>query len=121
MLLEKRIARAERYHELLAHLPVHRSDNWRSSRTLWRYTLLLETPADALQVTAQLRGNKIHASNHYWSLADLFSGDKSLPNTRYFCPRVLNLWVDDVADDAYIARSCDIVESTLHNHVEIGS
>lgn len=112
-MVAKRIERAGCYDELLARLPVRRSSNWRSSRTLWRYTFLLENPETALRVTAALRKNKIHASNHYWSLADIFDGDKSLPNTAYFCPRVLNLWVDDVANEAYIRRSVEIIEAAL--------
>lgn len=109
-IVAKRVAAGERYDERLAALPVERPRNWRTSGTLWRYTFLTD---DALRVTEHLRKHRIHASNHYWSLADLFAGVKSLPHARRFSPRVVNLWVDDVADEAYIARSCDLIAEAL--------
>jgi dTDP-4-amino-4,6-dideoxygalactose transaminase len=112
-MLARRIARAERYHELLSSLPLDTSEAWRTSRTLWRYTFLAHKPAEAQLITRSLRANKIHASNHYWSLADLFDGEKALPNTRYFCPRVVNLWVDEVADETYIRKSCSVIAEAL--------
>jgi dTDP-4-amino-4,6-dideoxygalactose transaminase len=111
--LDARLRRAETYHQALATLPVRQSDNWRRSGSVWRYTFMLPTAEETLCVTASLRRNAIHASNHYWSLADLFCSDKSLPNTGVFCPRVLNLWVDDVADAEYIRKSCDVIAGAL--------
>lgn len=111
--LQRRIANAELYHELLAPLPLDRCDAWRASGTLWRYTFLARTPQQAQRITAALRTNKIHASNHYWSLADLFEGRKDLPNTRHFCPRVVNLWVDEAADERTIRRSAEVIEEAL--------
>lgn len=111
--LGARLRRAEEYHEALADLPVRQSDNWRRSGSVWRYTLMLPTADDTLRVTASLRRHKIHASNHYWSLADLFGGDKGLPNTNIFCPRVLNLWVNDAAGAEYIRKSHDVIAGAL--------
>jgi dTDP-4-amino-4,6-dideoxygalactose transaminase len=111
--LADRLHRAALYRELLANLPVRQTGNWESSRSLWRYTFMLATPQQAIHTTERLRHSHIHASNHYWSLADLFLGDKSLPNTGHFCPRVLNLWVDDIADDAYIETSCRVIAESL--------
>lgn len=111
--LRARLDRAERYHEALSALPVRQSENWRKSGTVWRYTLLLPDEETTLRATEALRRNKIHASNHYWSLADVFRGDKDLPNTAVFCPRVLNLWVDDVAGSDYIRKSCEVLTQSL--------
>ena len=74
---------------------------------------LVTDPAKLLDVTQRLRENGIHASNHYWSVADLFYGEKCFPNTNYLCPRVLNLWVDDNATESYITKSCDIILQSL--------
>ena len=107
--LEARRARAAAYHERLSRLPVRLSESWTSSRSVWRYTFMLESAEQALRVTDRLRRNGIHASNHYWSLADLFGGESDLPNTAVFCPRVLNLWVDEFATEDVIERSCRII------------
>jgi dTDP-4-amino-4,6-dideoxygalactose transaminase len=111
--LAARRERAEAYHEALAALPVRQSENWRRSGSVWRYTLLLRGAEETLRVTANLRRNRIHASNHYWSLADLFGGGESLPNTDVFCPRVLNLWVDGAADAAYIRKTAEVIADSL--------
>jgi dTDP-4-amino-4,6-dideoxygalactose transaminase len=111
--LAARLERAEKYHQRLSRLPVQLSEKWASSRAVWRYTFMLRTPEETIRVTGQLRRNGIHASNHYWSLADLFDGEKNLPNTAVFCPRVLNLWVDDVATDAFIERTCHLIAESL--------
>jgi dTDP-4-amino-4,6-dideoxygalactose transaminase len=108
-----RLQRAARYHEALDRPGFRRSEAWRHSGVVWRYTFLVEDPAALLAATEQLRRHGLHASNHYWSLADLFDGDKGPPNTAYACPRLLNLWVDDVADERYIERTCAILRQTV--------
>ena len=94
---------------MLQDLPLDLCDQWRSTGTLWRYTFLARTPRQAQRITGALRRNRIHASNHYWSLADVFEGVKDLPNTRTFCTRVVNLWVDDQVDGDYIRRSAEVI------------
>jgi dTDP-4-amino-4,6-dideoxygalactose transaminase len=111
--LRARLDRAEQYYERLAELPIRQSDNWRRSGCVWRYTLMLRNAEETLRVTVSLRRNNVHASNHYWSLADIFNGDKSDHNASVFCPRVLNLWVDDVADAEYIRKSCRVIADSL--------
>ncbi|MEA2235602.1 MAG: hypothetical protein QOC81_326 [Thermoanaerobaculia bacterium] len=111
--LKARLERAEQYHAALAGLPVRQSDNWRSSGSVWRYTFLLPTADATFRVTSSLRRNGLNASNHYWSLADIFDGDKSAPNTAVFCPRVLNLWVDESASAESIRKSCRIIADSL--------
>jgi dTDP-4-amino-4,6-dideoxygalactose transaminase len=111
----RRIERAARYESLLASaggdllLP----SSWKGSGVAWRYSFLFKDAAKTRSVTSALRRNGIHASNHYWSAADLFYGEKSAPATGYVCPRLVNLWVDAVATDDYVARSCDIILRAL--------
>ena len=109
----RRLERAARYEELLAGAAVMLPTNWHESGVVWRYSFLINDAAKTTRVTAALRKNKIHASNHYWSLADLFDGDHNHPNTRYICPRILNLWADETATRSYIEQSCDIILSAL--------
>jgi hypothetical protein len=90
------------------------ASSWRESGVLWRYSFLIKDPQKLLMITDKLRKNKIHASNHYWSMADLLYGEKDHPCTAYVCPRILNLWVDENATEDYIARSCDIILSACN-------
>ncbi len=110
-----RIERAERYHALLSDCQPDLAlfDPWRTSRVLWRYTFLVKDPSRLLSVTEALRKNGIHASNHYWSLADLHYGEKDHPNTSYICPRLLNLWVDETATECYIGKTGDVIGKSL--------
>ncbi|HEX7831089.1 MAG TPA: DegT/DnrJ/EryC1/StrS family aminotransferase [Thermoanaerobaculia bacterium] len=111
--LPERIARAERYHAQLEGLPIVRSDAWRRSGALWRYSLLLPSRAATIRISDFLRRNGVAASNHYWSLADLFDGDKSLPNAAAVSERVVNFWVDDSATGAKIDRACALLREAL--------
>jgi dTDP-4-amino-4,6-dideoxygalactose transaminase len=111
--LQARLERAEQYREKLSALPIRQSDNWRRSGCVWRYTVMLRTAEETMRVTAHLRRNSIHASNHYWSLADVFNGGESGSNTALFCPRVLNLWVEETADRDYIGKSCRLIADSL--------
>ncbi len=111
--LAARITRAERYHAQLEELPVIRSDAWRSSGALWRYSLLLPSRSATVRISDCLRRNGVAASNHYWSLADLFDGNKSLPNAAAVSERVVNFWVDDSATDAKIDRACALLREAL--------
>jgi dTDP-4-amino-4,6-dideoxygalactose transaminase len=108
-----RIARACQYRKSLSQGDLSLSSNWLDSAALWRFSFLVNNENKTGLVTSALRKARIHASNHYWSLADLFYGDKSLPNTNYVCPRIVNLWVDGTATPEYIAKSCDIILGCL--------
>ena len=112
----RRVECAAQYEDLLAGAgaEVMLPTSWHESRVLWRYSFLIKDPAKTIRVTAALRKNKIHASNHYWSLADLFEGRHDHPNTTYVCPRILNLWTDETVTGSYIEQSCDIILSALN-------
>ena len=109
----RRVECAAQYEDLLAGAEVVLPTSWHESGVLWRYSFLIKDSAKTIRVTAALRKNKIHASNHYWSLADLFYGEKVHPNTSYLCPRLLNLWTDQTVNSSYIEKSCDIILSAL--------
>jgi dTDP-4-amino-4,6-dideoxygalactose transaminase len=108
-ILAKRLARAERYHANLEGALVQRSDAWRRSGAIWRYNLLLRSREETNRVSHDLRANGVAVSNHDWSLADLFTGDKSLANSQTLSERIINLWVDDSATADKIDRACDLL------------
>lgn len=90
--LERRRAIATRYHDALRTLGsrVTCSEAWRTSGVVWRYTFLARDPAAAISITGALRGAGLDASNHYWSVAQLFS-DRVLPVSTEVSRRVVNL------------------------------
>lgn len=109
-----RVARAAQYEAALADCAaLTLSDSWKESGVLWRYSFLVNNATQTARVTAALRKNKIHASNHYWSTADLFYGEKDYANTAHVCPRIINLWADETATVDYVARSCDVLRGAL--------
>lgn len=108
-----RLRRAERYDELLAVLPIQRPDAWRRSRSIWRYSFLLRSAEETIRVSNQLRRNGVNASNHYWSLADVFLGVKSLPHAREVESRIVNFWVDHLATDEAIDRGAQLLATML--------
>jgi dTDP-4-amino-4,6-dideoxygalactose transaminase len=109
----ERVARAAFYHEHLRRpgLKHPRPEVWREAGAVWRYTFVAEGDGQAARLTEHLRRHGIHVSNHYWSLADLMHNDKSHPNTAWFNSRVINLWVDETADKAYLEKTRVAVDS----------
>lgn len=108
-----RVERALLYRDLLVSENVIHPGGGQESGVVWRYTFLVTDPDKLLNATREIRRHGIHASNHYWSVADLLYGDKTLSNTTYVCRRLLNLWVDDTATESYIRRSCEIILQSL--------
>jgi dTDP-4-amino-4,6-dideoxygalactose transaminase len=107
--LARRRARAEATHRALAPFSfLQRTRAWAESGVCWRYSFLADTPDRCLRLTAGLRKGGIHASNHYFSLARLFD-DLDLPNAELVHRRIINLWVTEVATDAYLARTAQII------------
>jgi dTDP-4-amino-4,6-dideoxygalactose transaminase len=111
--LAARLRRAERYAAGLSGLRLSTSDAWRRSGTIWRYTFLAPSRQDANKISAALRSSGVDASNHYWSLADLFDGDKTLCAAQDAGSRVINLWVDDRATDDAINFACERLKMVL--------
>ena len=108
-----RVVRGRRYADGLEGCDVTVPSRWADSGVLWRFSFLVNDSAKTVPVTTALRENGIRASNHYWSLADLLYDDKTHPTTARFCPRVVNLWVDETATPECIDLSCDIVARAL--------
>jgi dTDP-4-amino-4,6-dideoxygalactose transaminase len=77
--------------------------------TLWRYTFTTPEPFDAIRLTKLLREEKIHASNQYWSLSEIWNSSASHENSAWFQTRVINLWVDKNVNENYIAKTRDII------------
>jgi len=111
--INQQIERAMLYKNLLQDDNLVHPVGWESEGVVWRYSFLIKDTKKLIHITNELRKNGINASNHYWSVADLFYNEKTYSNTSYICPRILNLWVDDNADRAYIEKSCEIILKNL--------
>jgi hypothetical protein len=106
---ERRQARAARYRSLLCHagFTVLRGD---SGEAIWRLPLLAADAALARRATRALRTAGLPASNHYFPLNRLFGGP-TLPCSEAIGDRILNVWLDDKADDETIDRSTAILNA----------
>ena len=76
---------------------------------VWRYTFTCPSPESTLSLTAELRQAGLHASNQYWSLAEIWSGDTSHPDAYWFGRRVVNLWVDEWASPQNLERTAQVI------------
>jgi len=105
---------ALRYHQGLAPLGprVQRSEGWRASGVVWRYTFLAADPDAAEALTRALRAAGLNASNHYWSVAQ-FLYDQRLPVATDASRRVVNLWVDRTIGEGDVDRTIAIVNRVL--------
>lgn len=94
------------YDQMLSECACHRIslDTLEKAGSPWRYTFTCETPTAARSLTRSLRRSGIHASNHYWSLAEIWDGSIDFAGTEWFQQRVVNLWVDASATPEYLER-----------------
>lgn len=60
---------------------------------IWRYPVVVSDAYLAFELSDSLRSQKINCSNHYFSLAEIFSVPKSnCNNSLYLSNRILNFW-----------------------------
>jgi len=110
-LTAQRLAAARFYDGVISHTPCNRVpiEVIETNEAVWRYTFTCPSPGSTLSLTRALRRAGIHASNHYWSLADIWDGSADLPNAAWFQQRVVNLWVNDVATPEYLHRTESVI------------
>ena len=106
--LEARLSRrrelAELYARELAGGPWTLLDGWRTSGVCWRFSLLLDDPASQRPLAEGLRAAGFHVSTLYPPLSIYFDEPQPCPAAEAFWRRVLNLWVDESVDEAYVRR-----------------
>jgi dTDP-4-amino-4,6-dideoxygalactose transaminase len=102
--LERRRRKAELYSEGLSSGPWATLDGWRDSGVCWRYTLLTEFPEQTVAFCERVRADGFHVSNLYWPPNQFFKPEDACPNAEEFARRVVNLWVDDSVDEAWVRR-----------------
>ena len=85
---------------------------------LFRYSIVVDGKNGSRlrrRITNNLRENDIHASNLYYPAHRIFRWDNNnkLPVSEWISDRIINLWLDDSADDEYIFKTAEIIESTV--------
>ncbi|MFH1515313.1 MAG: DegT/DnrJ/EryC1/StrS family aminotransferase, partial [bacterium] len=115
--IDKRRKRAGNYKSLIRNDQIKHPELENGS-PLFRYTLLIDGkngPRLRRRITNQLRTNGIHASNLYYSAHLIFRWDssKKLANSTWVQDRVINLWLDDIADEEYIQKTAELIDEII--------
>jgi dTDP-4-amino-4,6-dideoxygalactose transaminase len=111
--LEARQHKAEQYYDaLFRHSAWKLLAGWQTSQVCWRFSLLVNQPEQAMTFSESVRKDGFHVSNLYWAVNQLMRPSDTCPNADYVSRRIVNFWVDDSVDSAWITRCC---ESILHH------
>jgi dTDP-4-amino-4,6-dideoxygalactose transaminase len=113
--LQARRQRARQYHTQLGELTgaLQLPDIAVCDGTVWRFTMIVADNRMTIRITEALRGARLNASNHYWSVAHLLQGRNDLPNADFASPRLLNLWVDPGTKTADIEHAIKVIREQL--------
>lgn len=106
-ILERRCRNASIYEQKLSGGPWELLGGWRESGACWRYSLLVDFPADLVAFSEAVRGDGFHVSNLYWPESQLFRPDDVAPNAERLARRIVNLWVDDTVDESTVEACAD--------------
>jgi dTDP-4-amino-4,6-dideoxygalactose transaminase len=108
---EKRLYAANFYDRALDSTPCYRLPigALEQTGTLWRYTFTCPNPESTQSLTASLRKAGLHASNQFWSLAEIWEGNNRLAGAGWFQERVVNLWVDHSVTQNYLERTREVI------------
>jgi dTDP-4-amino-4,6-dideoxygalactose transaminase len=110
--LRHRHVNAEKYDAALSSGPWKRLSQSQESGVCWRYSLLVDFPDNLAQFSEAVRHDGFHVSNLYWPVNDFFRPSDECPNADRFARRIVNLWVDQTVDPAWVQRCA---ESLLRN------
>lgn len=111
----ERARRATAYRDGLAGLAplVQLVDRSVCEGVVWRFTMLVLDQAQTIAATRALREVGLHASNHYWSAAELLDGERGLAHADFASSRLLNLWVEPSIEMAEVERAVDILGAVI--------
>jgi len=113
--LERRLHLARIYAENLQGGPWKLLTDYESSRVCWRFSLLLDAPDQQVAFSETVRQDGFHVSNLYWPANQFFKPDDPCSGADTFARRIVNLWVDDSVDEAYV-QACS---ASLLRHAPI--
>jgi len=102
--LHHRFENAQQFDAALSRGPWTPLEKWRESGVCWRYSMLVDFPERLVEFSDNVRRDGFHVSNLYWPVNDFFRPSDSCPNAAQFARRIVNLWVDDSVDHAWVRR-----------------
>lgn len=103
--------RANKYHRGFMNSPYKDKmvlPNITDGASIYRYTFLVENKETAHGLSNHLRSHDIHCSNLYIPVSRFYQS-KGFNHAVNFAERVINLWVDDIADDEYIEKTIKLI------------
>ena len=111
----QRLQAARSYDQALSQSPCRRVpiDFLENTGTLWRYTFTCSTASQAKVLTSMLRKAGLQASNHYWSLSEIWASNNDLKSAAWFQERVINLWVDQSATLDYLTHTNHVISDWI--------
>ncbi len=102
---QQRLRRYSEYRQAIHGAQVMECDG---GETVWRCSLLFDTPSATVAATRHLRALDINASNHYFALSILFGWDHC-PVAEDITRRVLNLWVSEAVSDETLQQTIKVI------------
>jgi dTDP-4-amino-4,6-dideoxygalactose transaminase len=118
--ITRRKQKADIYAELLADGPWELLTGYRQSEVCWRFSLLADFPAGVVELSEAIRRDGFHVSNLYWPVNQFFRPEDKCPNADDFARRVVNLWVDDSTDEAWVRRCAASLREHSRRLAEVG-
>ncbi|MCD6217801.1 DegT/DnrJ/EryC1/StrS family aminotransferase [bacterium] len=115
--IEIRTKRSLMYQSLIRNERIRHPELKRGT-PLFRHTILIQGEKGIEQskrITDHLRANQIHASNLYYPAHLIFSSDTRIQpsNAEWVAGRIINLWLDDTADEDYIRKTAELINDIL--------
>lgn len=105
--LAHRLKLANIYAEELANHPAWQLlTGFQQSGVCWRFSLLLNNPQQQVNFSEAVRRDGFHVSNLYWAVNPFFRPSDKCDGADTFSRRIVNLWVDDSVDEAYVRGCC---------------
>ena len=87
--------------------------------SVYRYSFMVREKNVAQSLSDYLRDNGINCSNLYLPVSKFYNNNDT-KNAEFFAERVINLWVDDVANEKYIYKSVEIIKKYFHDCMKVG-
>jgi dTDP-4-amino-4,6-dideoxygalactose transaminase len=83
--------------------------------SVYRYSVLVQNYVISTQLSEYLRKEKVNCSNLYIPVSRFFHND-NYNNAVDFSRRVINLWVDEIANDKYIALTISLFDKFFKSY-----
>jgi len=84
-----------------------------SGDAIWRYSICFRSMEQSIKFTELFRKKGGIVSTHYYPLHNLYPSKDKAPVAKDISSRIVNFWVDHIADDRYIQLAYDTAKFIL--------